>query len=210
MEMKQIEERARSYFLKQGHHGFDHTLRVKRMALKIARQENADLEVVEAAALLHDIAREKEDSGKIENHAVEGAEEAGKILGEAGFPKQKIDAVKHCILVHRASRGLKPGSTEAAILQDADRLDVLGATGIARTFNRAGAMKQELYDAEEDTSEKYSGEEEAAINHLIRKCVNFLKPESFNTKTGREIARERHEFLKEFVERFIAEWNGEK
>ncbi len=208
--MKEIEKIARTYFPRQGHHGFDHTLRVRRLAMQIGKAEGADLQIVEAAALLHDIAREKEDKGEIGCHAAHGSAEAAKILAECGFPKEKIQAVQHCIAVHRASKHLKAETIEAKILQDADRLDVIGAIGVARVFHRSGAMGREMYNPTGNPNTEYWGQHEAAINNLIRKSINLLKPENFNTKTAQRIAKGRHGFLKEFVERFIAEWNGEK
>ncbi len=208
--MREIEKIALSYFPGQGHHGFDHTFRVRELALRIAREEKADLQVVEAAALLHDIARSREDKGEVECHAEKGTEEAAKILEGVGFPKEKIAAVQHCIAVHRASKGLKGKTMEAKILQDADRLDVLGAIGIGRYFHRAGALGLEMYDQKQSTDVEYRGQRLPAINHIIVKGINFAKPEKFNTAKGREIARERHGFLRQFVERFIAEWGGEK
>ncbi|MDP2973575.1 MAG: HD domain-containing protein [Candidatus Diapherotrites archaeon] len=208
--IKEIEKAARTYFPPQGHHGFDHTLRVRRLAMQIGKAEAADLQIVEAAALLHDIAREKEDKGEIECHAAHGAVEAEKILENVSFPKEKIAAVQHCIAVHRASKHMKAETIEAKILQDADRLDLLGAIGIGRYFHRAGAMGREMYNPEQSTNVEYRGQQLAAVNNLIVKGVNFTKPENFNTKTAQKMAKGRHGFLKEFVERFIAEWKGEK
>ena len=208
--MKEIEKIAKTHFPLQGHHGFDHTLRVRRLAMQIGKAEAADLQIVEAAALLHDIGRAKEDKGEIECHAAHGAAEAEKILAGAGFPKEKIAAVQHCIAVHRASKHMKAETIEAKILQDADRLDVIGAIGVARVFHRSGAMGREMYDPTGNPNTEYRGQPEAAINNLIRKSINLLKPENFNTKTAQGMAKERHRFLQHFVERFIAEWNGEK
>ena len=208
--MQKLEEKAKSFFPRQGHHGFDHTLRVRQLAMRIGKAEAADLQIVEAAALLHDIGRAKEDKGEIECHAAQGAAEAAKILTGWDFPKEKIQAVQHCIAVHRASKREKPETIEAKILQDADRLDVIGAIGVARVFHRSGAMGREMYDPTGNPNTEYWGQHEAALNNLIRKSINLLKPENFNTKTAQRIAKERHRFLKEFVERFIAEWNGEK
>jgi len=208
--MKELEKIARTHFPLQGHHGFDHTLRVRRLAMQIGKAEAADLQIVEAAALLHDIGRAKEDKGEIECHAAHGAAEAARILAERGFPKEKIQAVQHCIAAHRASKHMKAETIEAKILQDADRLDLLGAIGIGRYFHRAGAMDREMYNPEQSTDVEYRGQQLAAINHLIVKGINFTKPENFNTKTAQGMAKERHGFLKEFVERFIAEWRGEE
>lgn len=88
-------------FLKHSHHSKSHVERVYNLAVRIAKEENADLDVVKAAVLLHDIARAMEDEGKIEDHATEGAKMARKVLEEVDFPKEKIDKVIHCIETHR-------------------------------------------------------------------------------------------------------------
>ena len=132
--MKQLEEIVRERMLQWGAHGLDHTLRVRGLALTLAEKEHADKEIVEAAAMLHDIARAKEDKNKGVCHAEQGAIEAEKVLSKLDFPKEAIAKVQYCITVHRVSKGLKAETPEAKILQDADRLDVLGAIGIGRVF----------------------------------------------------------------------------
>ena len=210
--VERIEKAAMACHPGQGHHGFEHTLRVRDLAVKIGKAEGADLEIVEAAALLHDIGRAKEDAGEIDCHAEFGAEEAKKILENAGFPEEKIGKISYCISVHRASTGMEAKTLEAEILQDADRLEVIGAIGIARIFERAGARKNEMYNPKEDCVGGYDGEKKGcgALNHFIRKSINMMKPEKFNTKAGRALAVKRYEFGKAFVEQFIAEWEGEK
>jgi len=178
--------------------------------MHIAKEEGADLEVVEAASLLHDIARAREDKGEVECHAIQAASEVGSILQKLNFPKEKIAEVRYCVSVHRASKGLKADTLEAKILQDADRLDVLGALGTARAFYRAGEKNAPIYLPDSDSNTEYKGQYDAALNHLIRKGINLLKPESFNTKTGKLIAEERYAFTKKFVDNFIAEWDLEK
>lgn len=208
--MDSLEGIAKKFFPENSGHDFGHTLRVKRMALFIAEKEGADLEIVEAAALLHDIAREKEANGEVECHAAHAAVEAKEILKRVGFSESKIEAVSHCIAVHRASKGKKAESLEAKILQDADRLDVIGALGIGRIFYKAGEARGPMYDPKEDYNQPYRGQYNAALNHLISKGINMLKPESFNTKTGQKMAKQRHEFTKKFVKQFLAEWEMEE
>ena len=208
--MKQIEKAAEQYHSGQGCHGFDHVLHVRELALRIASAEGADLEIVEAAALLHDIGIIKEEAGEIGCHAEFGAEEAKKILEKAGFPKGKREKVCHCIAVHRASKRKKAETLEALVLQDADRLELLGAIGIGRAFHRAGALEMDVYDPKQPTDEEYRGQELPVINHLMVKSLRFARPENFNTRTAQKIAVGRYNFLKEFVERFVAEWNGKE
>jgi uncharacterized protein len=136
-------EEARQYY--QGHessHDFDHVLRVLALAERIARAEGGDLEVVRAAALLHDIGRaEEEATGG--DHAAIGAARAREIL--AGHPPEKVEAVAAAIASHRFRSGPPPATPEARALFDADKLDAMGAIGVARAFARAGAHGQRLW-----------------------------------------------------------------
>jgi uncharacterized protein len=134
------------------------------LAVRIAKAENADLEVVKAAALLHDIARAMEDEGKIDDHATEGAKMAERILEEVNFPEDRIDNVIYCIETHRFKKSIVPESLEAKILQDADRLDMIGAIGIARVFARAGWSNIPMHDPSVVPKERYEGKSLTAIN----------------------------------------------
>ena len=136
--LKTLRKKIQPFFDKGGSHGFDHTERVFRLATIIAEKEGADLEIVQTAALLHDIARKKEAGGEVECHAAQGAKDAEKILQETGFDKSKIPLVVDCIAVHRFRKGIVPKTIEGKVLQDADRLDVLGAIGVARVFSFGG------------------------------------------------------------------------
>ena len=118
-------------------HNFDHFLRVERLAKRIGKDERADLEVLEAASLLFDVARGSEDKGEVEDHAKASAEIARKILNEIGFPQKKIESVCHAIEVHRKSKNKQPDTLEAKILQDADYLDAMGAVDVARVIGSA-------------------------------------------------------------------------
>ncbi len=208
--MKALEEQIKLFFPENGGHDIGHTLRVRKLALHIAKAEGADLEIVEAAALLHDIARAREEKGEVECHATQAASEVEAILKKAKFPEQKIEQVRHCVAVHRASKGMKANTVEAKIIQDADRLDVIGALGTARAFYKAGEANYPMYLPESNPNTGYKGQYDAALNHIIRKGVNLLKPESFNTKTGKMLAEQRYNFTKTFVDRFLAEWALEK
>lgn len=193
-------------FLRHSHHSKSHVERVYNLALRIAKEENADLDVVKAAALLHDIARALEDEGKIDDHAVEGAKMARKILEEVNFPKEKIDKVIHCIEVHRFRKNVKAEFLEAKILQDADRLDIIGAIGIARVFARGGWENMPIHDPSIPPKKKYDGKSLTSVNHIYEKI--FKVKDTFNTNTARKIAEERHKFVEEFVKRFLNEWEG--
>ena len=203
---QKIKERSEE-FLKHSHHSKSHVERVYNLAVRIAKEENADLDVVKAAVLLHDIARAMEDEGNIEDHATEGAKMAKKVLEEVNFPKQKIDKVIHCIEAHRFKKGMEAESLEAKILQDADRLDIIGAVGLARVFTRSGWSNLPIYDPTILPKEKYDGKSLTAVNHMYEKILKVK--DTINTNTGKEIAEERHKFVAQFLERLLKEWKGE-
>lgn len=148
-------------------HDFDHVLRVCRIAERLALAENADLDIVRAAALLHDSRGSSPGVGgsaRLEHH-VTSAHFAGMVLAEKGWPAEKIKAVQHCILTHRfRAREDAPQTIEAQVLFDADKLDVLGAIGAARTIAFGALEKQPLYA---DPSQKFleTGQKEADEPH---------------------------------------------
>jgi len=203
---EKIRKRSEEFF-RHSHHSKSHVERVYNLAVRIAEEENADLDVVKAAALLHDIARAMEDEGKIEEHAVEGAKMARKVLEEVNFPKEKIDKVIHCIEVHRFAKGAKAENLEARILQDADRLDIIGAVGIARVFARGGWENMPIHDPSIPPKQKYDGRSLTSVNHIYEKILKVKG--TFNTAIAREIAEERHKFVEQFLERLLKEWKGE-
>ena len=191
-------------------HDFNHILRVERLAKRIAESENADIEIIEASCLLFDVARILEDKGKVSDHAEEGSKIAKQILDKINFPKEKIDSVCHAILVHRKSKGRKPETIEAKILQDADYLDALGAVDIARVI--ASSLQSKKYKRPIYV-EPANGDKEikSAIHYFLHKIEHSkLQPNKFHTKLGRQLAKERFDFMKKFTERFIDEWNGKR
>ena len=202
-----LRERVLVYFESGDGHGFDHVERVYNMALKISEGEDVDKDVVRAAVLLHDVARAREEEMGV-CHAEEGARMTGDILRDMDFPEKKIEKVVHAILVHRYSKGLKAESREAEVLQDADRLDVLGAIIVGRAFEKAGKRGITIYDPDMPIMEVYDGSETCVINHFYEKSLR-ITPESFKTVRAREIARGRYDFIKGFVERYKKEWKGE-
>jgi uncharacterized protein len=203
---EEIRERSQGFF-KHSHHDKSHVERVYNLAVRIAKEENADLDVVKAAALLHDVARTMEDEGQIVDHALEGAKIAKKILIEVGFPKEKAAKVLHCIEVHRFRKGMKAESLEAKILQDADRLDIIGAIGIARALTRGGWSNMPIYDPLIPPKDNYNGESLTSVNHIYEKILKVKG--TINTKTARQIAEQRHRFVEEFLDRLLKEWKGE-
>ncbi|MFA5405855.1 MAG: HD domain-containing protein [Candidatus Nanoarchaeia archaeon] len=193
-----------------GGHGTEHINRVYNNALRIAKIEQCDVEVVKAAALMHDIARHLDESNPNGPcHAEQGAEMARELLKEYDYTPAQQDNIVHSIRVHRYSTQIKPETIEAGILQDADRLDALGAMIIARVFYQAGKHHGSMHDPSIPAGEyKGAANTTTAINHFYEKILK-IKPETFNTKKGQELARERYEYVKEFVKRFLAEWNCE-
>ena len=203
-----IRREAEPYY-RHSHHDRFHVERVYKLALRIAGEvgQPVDLDVLRAAALLHDVARAMEDEGLVDDHAREGARIAHEILRRVGFPRDKIEKVAYCIEVHRFKSGVKPETIEAQILQDADRLDMLGAVGIARVFARAGWSNTPLHDPSRPPKQAYDGRSETAVDHLLEKILRLK--DTLHTEPARRIAESRHRFVEEFVERFLKEWEGE-
>jgi uncharacterized protein len=192
-------------------HNFDHVVRVERLARRIGESEGADLQTIEAACLLFDVARGLEDKGIVQDHAEAGAEIAREILTKIGFPSSKLENVCHCIYVHRKSQKRQTETIEAKILQDADYLDALGAIDVVRVL--ASCLQSNQYKKPIYVSRPYEGEQDqniSAIHYFQYKLHHHkLRPENFNTAMGRSLARDRREFTEQFVERFVAEWDGQ-
>lgn len=191
-------------------HDWWHIERVWKTAKAIAQEENVDLEVVEFAALLHDIADSKFYNGDEEI----GPQRAGDFL--------KSIAVKEAIIVHvqeiirnmsfKSSLGeIKFTSPEMLVVQDADRLDAIGAIGIARAFTFGGFKNRVLYDPKiepqlNQSKEAYKNTNAPTINHFYEKLL--LLKDKMNTKTGKKLALERHNFMEGYLKQFYGEWNG--
>ncbi|ASJ01859.1 phosphohydrolase [Thermococcus profundus] len=190
--IEKTREFARSFFEREGTHGFSHVERVFNLCLHIGKEEGADLEVLALAALLHDIARPLEDSGKVEDHAAEGARIARRFLRSMGYPEEKTEEVAHAIEAHRFSRGPEPGTLEGKILSDADKLDAIGAVGIARVFMYSGEHGRDI---------------EASLKHFEEKILKLK--DLMYTDTARRLAEGRHRFTEEFIGRIRREIEGE-
>jgi uncharacterized protein len=201
-----IRKQTAQYY-KHSHHDKYHIERVYNLALRIAQEEKADTDTIKAAVLLHDIARAMEDEGKINDHASEGAKMAQRILTEVNFPANKIDNVIHCIETHRFRKRLPPKTLEAQILQDADRLDIIGAIGIARVFTRGGWSNTPIHDPKIKPKAQYDGKSETSTNHIQEKLLEIR--DTINTKTAKKIADERHTYVEQFLERLLKEWKAE-
>ncbi|MDA8165103.1 MAG: HD domain-containing protein [Desulfobacteraceae bacterium] len=190
-----------------GCHGPDHTVRVHRLALWMGRAMGADLEVLSAAALLHDIGRRDEtiSRGRI-CHARRGGELAREILAGLGFEAESIERIVHCIAAHRYRNGEAPASLEAKILFDADKLDSIGAIGIGRAFLFAGQVGARLHNENGviEGTEPYSVEDTAYREFKVK--MSRIRDRML-TPTGRRLAAERHEFMEMFFARLESEIN---
>jgi uncharacterized protein len=207
-------EQARTWYTDSDPvHDFDHILRVYKMAERLALAEGADLEIVRAAALLHDAeGSHLADPAKRATHQIASADFAAEVLSAEGWRAERIAAVQHCIRAHRFRDTSEPPHTlEAQILFDADKLDAIGAVGIARVIAYSARTPRPFYAPPSEqflrTGEKEAGEPHTSYHeHLFK--LSKLK-ERIYTKTGRAIAQERHQYLDDFFKRLIAEWNGE-
>lgn len=193
-------------------HGFDHIQRVYALAERIAQAEGADLEIVRAAALLHDAGGgETGGSGRAEHQHL-SAEFARQVLEAEGWPEERIAAVQHCIRAHRFRGKEQPESLEAQVLFDADKLDVLGAFGVARTIAYDVTIGQPIY-AEPSQRFRQSGEDEPGEPHSSYHEFLFKLgkvKDRLHTATARKIAEGRHEFLVNFFEQLDAEAHGKR
>ncbi|MFO7718831.1 MAG: HD domain-containing protein [Gillisia sp.] len=196
----------------EGGHDWFHIQRVYNNAKLIAETENADLFIVQLGALLHDIADSKFHNGD---------ETVGPKIASEFLKTQKVSSEVITHVVHIIENiSFKGGnemqqfhSLELDIIQDADRLDALGAIGIARTFNYGGFKGRSLYDPQIKpdlamSKEAYKASTAPTINHFYEKLL--LLKERMNTESARKIAEERHRYMEHFLEQFYAEWNGEK
>ena len=196
----------------EGGHDWFHVQRVYKNALLISENENVNKTIVALGALLHDIADSKFHNGD---------ETIGPKKAKAFLQTQAVsqDTVTHIIkIIENVS--FKGGNTlktfhskELEVLQDADRLDAIGAIGIARTFNYGGFKNRVIYNPSvqpklEMTPQEYKASDAPTINHFYEKLLKLK--DKMNTSSGKKIAQERHVFMESFLEQFYQEWNGEK
>ena len=206
--MPTLEEARSWYDPNDPVHGFDHVQRVLYMAEYLGRELGADLEILRAAALLHDAAGAHPQSEiSRERHELASAEFGREILRKKGWAKERIDAVLHCILAHRYRGKLSPKTLEAKILFDADKLDVIGAFGIARTIGYAVQAGLPIYQApskkflEEGKTEP--GEAHSAYHEHLRK-LRHVK-DRLITEPARSIGERRYKLLQDFFEQLAVE-----
>jgi uncharacterized protein len=204
-----IAEARRLYAGGDAVHDFDHVLRVLRLAERIGRAEGADLSIVRAATLLHDVGREEAAATGVD-HAALGARRAGEIL--AGRPAATVEAVAHAIAAHRFRTDPEPDTLEAQVLFDADKLDAIGAVGVARAFAYGGARGQRLWaqiesvDLDRWESEGDDLDAHTPVHEFVVK-LSRIKDRLF-TPTARAIAADRHDAMVAFFERLSEEVQG--
>ena len=190
-------------------HDYFHTLRVFKMATHIAESEGAELEIVQLAALLHDV-----DDRKISPDTYEDQTNAKSFLAREGVSAEASERI--CRIIREISFGANdsaPSTLEGKCVQDADRLDAIGAIGIARAFAYGGSHRRHMYHPDikpnlNMTKEEYAKSESTTINHFYEKL--FKLTALMNTQTAREIAKTREDFMREFVGEFMDEWEGNK
>jgi uncharacterized protein len=195
----------------EGGHDWWHIYRVLKLSKHIAQTENVDSFVVELGALLHDIADSKFHNGDEEV----GPRKAREFLSSLNVEENVIIHIEN-IISNISFKGGKHTqkfrSPELNVVQDADRLDAMGAIGIARTFNYGGHKGREIYNPEikpnlNMTKEEYKNSATPTFNHFYEKLL--LLKNRMNTNTGKSMAEHRHKYMKQFLNEFHKEWNGE-
>jgi uncharacterized protein len=192
-------------------HGFDHVLRVRRTSEWLGRRLGADLEVLNAAALLHDVAGAHPGGEESRStHELSSAEFAKDVLRQEGWPEDKIDNVVHCIRSHRYRSLETPETLEARILFDADKLDVIGAFGVARTIGFAVQAGEPVFAHPSAqfiaTGEGESGESHSAYHEYLFKLRHVI--DTIRTDEARRLARHRLKLMTQFFEQLKIEADG--
>ena len=196
----------------EGGHDWWHIYRVWNLSKYIAKTENVDMFIVELGALLHDIADSKFHDGDEEI----GSRKAREFLSSLNVDKEVIVHIENIIanISFRGSKHIqKFKSPELDVVQDADRLDAMGAIGIARTFNYGGYRGREIYNPEikpnlNMAKEEYKNSNAPTLNHFYEKLL--LLKDRMNTNTGKSMAKHRHKFMEQFLDEFYKEWNSEQ
>jgi len=189
-----------------GSHDISHCRRVYGLAVMIAKKERciADQLILIAAAYRHDIVNSPKDSDLRSMASTVSAEQAGKILHDEKFPADKIPSVQHDIAAHSFSANIEPKTLEAKIIQDADRIEALGAIGLARTFYVGGSMSRDLFDPFDPMAERRPlDDSKYVVDHFQSKLLNL--PKLMKTVEGRKIATDRARILSQYLNQLLAE-----
>ena len=207
--ISRAKEYVRELFAKEfSGHDYWHTMRVLKMAERLAAEEQADIFVVQLAALLHDV-----DDIKLSPKTHEKKENAVRFMHQVSLDDKMINRV--CIIIDEisfAGQSILPGTIEGKCVQDADRLDALGAIGIARAFAFGGNHHRVMHDPGippnfNMSKEEYRKSNSTTVNHFYEKL--FQLKELMNTNSGKRLAAEREAFMKDFLKEFMREWQGE-
>lgn len=197
----------------EGGHDWFHTQRVYKNALRISREEEVDLLVVSLGALLHDIADAKFHGGDETQGPKIGREHLLKLKCPPKTTEHVVNIIKHISFKNSLDRNKERfRSKELDVVQDADRLDAMGAIGIARAFNYGGYKNRTLYNPEiapnlAMSKAEYKKSNSATINHFYEKLL--LLKDLMKTETGAKLAAERHQYMLQYLEQFYKEWNGQ-
>ena len=180
-------------------HDRAHVTRVVTMARRLAEDEEAQMDVVVPAAWLHDCVVVPKDAPDRAEASRRAAEAARTLLKSEGYPEQWIPDIEHAIAAHSYSGDVAPDTTEAEVVQDADRLDALGAIGIARCFTVGGALDQSLYDPDDPfCDDRAPDDDTCTLDHFYAKLLRL--PDTMQTEAGRAEAERRAAFLREYLD----------
>jgi uncharacterized protein len=188
-------------------HDFHHIMRVYKNAKMIGQYEGTNMEILLPAVLLHDLVVYPKGSAKSSKSSDESADLAENILQSYGYPQDQINQICYCIRAHSYSKRLIPESLEGRILQDADRLDALGAIGIARTFSVGGSENRTFYNANDPfcRSDRDLDDMQWTLDHFQTKLLKL--EDSMHTETAKKIAQERTRFMLLFIRQLQKEIN---
>ena len=207
--MAQIRLAARHCLSKAaGSHDWEHTLRVHRLCRKIGPAERADMLVLEAAAYLHDIGRPQQEASRGSVcHAVAGSRLATRILAPLPLDAKRKENIIHCVRAHRFRGDHAPNTNEARALFDADKLDAIGAVGVARAYLFAGELGACLHNDRiaPQEAQSYSRNDTGYREYVVK--LARIKDHMI-TPTGRQMAQARHQFMVSFFDRFLEEYAG--
>lgn len=197
-ELKSLQKEVQKIIQNDPAHDFEHIMRVYKNAKRIAREEKANEKLVLTAALLHDIVWYPKSDGRSKKASVHSAKLAKKILTKYNYTPDEIKIITDAIRDHSFSRNRIPKTIEGKVLQDADRLDALGAIGIARTFSVGGAENRPIYrDGDPFCQKRKPNDKLWTVDHFYRKL--FLLEKKMNTKSAKKEARRRTALMKYFL-----------
>lgn len=185
-------------------HDFEHIMRVYKNAQRIAKKEGANLKIVLTSVLLHDIIAYRKFDPRSKNSSTESAKEAAKILQRHGYREDEIKIIADAIRNHSFSKGKVANTLEGKILQDADRLDAIGAIGIARAFSVGGSDGRVFYNSQDPfCASRSPNDTKWTVDHFYKKLL--LLEKKMNTETGKQEARARIKIMKQFLRQLESE-----